>query len=189
MSSTEPPRPAPLDTIARALRQERQAARLSLSELAKRAGVAKSTLSQLESGSGNPSVETLWALASALGVSLSALVDPPRPAVTVIRAGEGPVVHSEHADYTATLLAACPPNARRDAYAITAEPGSVRASDPHSPGTVEHVWLGTGSALAGDPDTPVTLSPGDYMSYPGDRPHVFQALAAGTTALFLIEHA
>ncbi|MEV6566636.1 helix-turn-helix domain-containing protein [Streptomyces kronopolitis] len=189
MTTAEPSRSAPLDIIARALRQEREAARLSLTDLAKRAGIAKSTLSQLESGSGNPSVETLWALASALGVSLSRLVDPPQPAVTVIRAGEGPVVHSEHADYTATLLAACPPTARRDAYAITAEPGAARNSDPHPPGTVEHVWLGTGSALVGSPDAPVTLSPGDYMSYPGDRPHLFQALAPGTSALFLIEHA
>ena len=44
------------------LRRERERVGLSLSELAKRAGIAKSTLSQLESASGNPSVETLWAL-------------------------------------------------------------------------------------------------------------------------------
>jgi transcriptional regulator with XRE-family HTH domain len=50
---------------------------LSLTELARRAGIAKSTLSQLESGAGNPSVETLWALAVALGVPFSRLVDLP----------------------------------------------------------------------------------------------------------------
>ena len=51
---------------------------LSLTELAKRAGIAKSTLSQLENGTGNPSLETLWALGTALGVPLSRLIDPPR---------------------------------------------------------------------------------------------------------------
>ena len=40
----------------------------------------------------------------------------------------------------ATLLASCPPRARRDIYLITAEPGSARESDPHMPGVVEHVF-------------------------------------------------
>src|SRR4051812_49584751 len=97
---------APLDVIAFSLRREREHAGLSLSELAKRAGIAKSTLSQLETGSGNPSVETLWALGVALDVPFSRLVDPPRQSVRVIRAGEGPVTYSEQATYAATLLAA-----------------------------------------------------------------------------------
>jgi DNA-binding XRE family transcriptional regulator len=46
----------PLATIAANLRREREHRGLSLSEAAKRAGVAKSTLSQLESAQGNPSV-------------------------------------------------------------------------------------------------------------------------------------
>ena len=35
-------------------------------------------------------METLWTLGVALGVPVSRLVDPPRPDVRVIRAGEGP---------------------------------------------------------------------------------------------------
>ena len=86
----------PLAAIAAALRRERERAGLSLTEVARRAGIAKSTLSQLESGTGNPSVETLWALGVALGVPFSQLVDPPAPQVRVVRAGEGPRITSEH---------------------------------------------------------------------------------------------
>jgi transcriptional regulator with XRE-family HTH domain len=85
---------APLEVIAASLRRERERVGLSLSELAKRAGIAKSTLSQLESANGNPSVETLWALGVALDVPFSRLVDPPVPRVQVIRAGEGPAIYS-----------------------------------------------------------------------------------------------
>src|SRR5690606_27397827 len=60
--ATQPPHAA----IAAAVRRERERAGLSLTELARRAGVAKSTLSRLESGTANPSVETLWALGVAL---------------------------------------------------------------------------------------------------------------------------
>ena len=50
---------APLELIAASLRRERRRTGLSLTEVARRAGIAKSTLSQLESGTGNPSLETL----------------------------------------------------------------------------------------------------------------------------------
>lgn len=174
--------------IATSIRRERDRVGLTLTELARRAGIAKSTLSQLESGLGNPSVETLWALGVALGVPFSQLVDPPRPTVRVIRAGEGPVTYSEHADYTATVLASCPPGARRDIYRITAQPGEARTSDPHMPGTVEHVVLSTGRALVGPDPVPVELAPGDYLSYPADIPHVFEALEANTSAVIVMEH-
>src|SRR6202012_4962377 len=119
---------APLEVIAASLRRERRRTGLSLTEVARRAGIAKSTLSQLESGAGNPSVETLWALGNALGVPFSRLVDPSRPGVRVIRAGEGPVIYAEHASSAATLLAACPPGPRRDIYRVRAEPDEPRMS-------------------------------------------------------------
>jgi transcriptional regulator with XRE-family HTH domain len=174
--------------IAASIRRERARAGLSQTELARRAGLAKSTLSQLEAGTGNPSVETLWSLGAALDVPFSRLVDPPRAGVRVVRAGEGPATRSEQADYTATLLASCPPNARRDVYRVTAEPEEPHLSDPHAPGTTEHVILSTGRALAGPQDDPVELAPGDYIAYPGDAPHVFRALAPGTAAIFVMEH-
>jgi transcriptional regulator with XRE-family HTH domain len=179
---------APLDVIAASLRRERRRSGLSLTEVARRAGIAKSTLSQLESGAGNPSLETLWAICVALDAPFSRLLDPPRPHVQVIRAGEGPTVSATQADYQATLLAACPPGARRDVYRISAEPGYARESQPHMPGVVEHVVLSAGRALVGVAGEPVELGPGDYVCYPADLPHVFEALEPGTRAVLVSEH-
>ena len=182
------PPPALISLIAASIRRERDRAGLSLTELARRAGIAKSTLSQLESGVGNPSVETLWALSVALGVPFSRLVDQARPAVRVIRAGEGPVTYAERASYAATLLASSPPGARRDIYRIQVQPGQPRLSDPHNPGTTEHVVLSTGRALVGPAAEPADISPGDYITYPGDAPHIFNALEPDTTAVMIMEH-
>ncbi|HEV2674933.1 MAG TPA: XRE family transcriptional regulator [Aliidongia sp.] len=182
------PSQGPIATIAASIRRERERAGLSLSELAKRASIAKSTLSQLEAAIGNPSVETLWALGVALGVTVSRLIDPPRAAVQVIRAGEGPVAYSDQANYAATLLASCPPGARRDIYRLRVEPGAPRLSKPHMPGTMEHLVLSSGRALVGPVEAPVELWPGDYMTYPGDAPHLFEALEPGTTAVIVMEH-
>jgi len=174
--------------VSMSLRKERARAGLSLTELAKRAGVAKSTLSQLENGTGNPSLETLWALGTALGVPLSHLLDPPRSEIQVIRAGEGAVMHAAHDPYAAVLLTSCPPGARRDVYRVTAEPGAVHHARPHSPGTIEHVILGAGRALVGPQGESVELGPGDYIRYPGDTPHEFDALEPGTIGIFVMEH-
>ncbi|MGD6743984.1 helix-turn-helix domain-containing protein [Streptomyces sp. BH106] len=178
----------PLDRIAAALRRERTRAGLSLSELAKRAGIAKSTLSQLEAANGKPGLETLWALSVALDVPPSVLLDPPRATVHVIRAGQGPAVPSEVANYSAALLSASPPGARRDLYFLQVEPGSPRDSDAHSPGTTEHLIVATGRVLAGPTEDPVELAPGDYLSYPGDAPHTCRALEPGTTCVLVMQH-
>jgi transcriptional regulator with XRE-family HTH domain len=190
MANIQPGEPAkaPLEVIAASLRRERRRTGLSLTEVARRAGIAKSTLSQLESGTGNPSLETLWAICVALDAPFSRLLDPPSPHILLIRADEGPTVSSAEADYQATLLAACPPGARRDVYRILAEPGHARASEPHMPGVVEHVVIGAGRALVGVAGEAVELSPGDYIRYPADVPHVFEALEPGTQAVLISEH-
>lgn len=191
-TGSQPAGETPADIVAlvsMSLRRERARTALSLTELAKRAGVAKSTLSQLENGTGNPSLETLWALCTALGIPLSRLIDPPRSDIRVIRAGEGAALRAEQDPYEAVMLASGPPGARRDIYRVTAEPGTGHRARPHPPGTVEHVILGTGRALVGPEGETVELAPGDYLRYPGDVPHLFNALEPGTLAVFVTEHA
>jgi transcriptional regulator with XRE-family HTH domain len=181
-------RTAPLDVIAASLRRERERHGISLAELARRAGVAKSTLSQLEAGLGNPSIETLWALAVALDVPFSSLVDPPEEPIQIIRAGEGAVIRSEQAPFAAVLLSACPPGARRDLHVMTAEPGAPRDAKAHIRGTTEHVVVATGRWRAGPAGAEVELGPGDYARFPGDRAHSYEALEPGSSAVLVMEH-
>jgi transcriptional regulator with XRE-family HTH domain len=181
-------RTEPRVTIAAALRRERERLGVSLAELARRAGIAKSTLSQLEAGTGNPSIETLWALAVALDVPFSRLVDPPSDPVQVIRAGEAPVLHSEHSAYTGALLSSCPPGARRDLHVITSEPGAAREAHAHIRGTTEHLVVMVGRWRVGPAGAEVEVGPGDYARFPGDRPHGYAALVPGSSAVLVMEY-
>lgn len=178
---------SPSAAVALALRRERERAGLTAADLAKRAGISKSTLSQLEAGNGNPSIETLWGLAGVLGVPVSRLIEPPRQGVLLVRASEGATVRAERADYAATLLAACPPSARRDIYRLVVQPGQPHESQPHRPGTVEHLLLCRGRALVGPVGTAVELAAGDFVSYPADVPHLFAAHEQDTSAVLVIE--
>ncbi|MEQ3549958.1 XRE family transcriptional regulator [Pseudonocardia nematodicida] len=181
-------RTPPLETIALAIRRERERLGISSAELARRAGIAKSTLSQLEAGTGNPSVETLWAIAVVADVPFSALVDPPASSIRVVRAHERPAVRSEDSPFTGALLSACPPGARRDVHVITSEPGEPRRADPHLPGTIEHLVVASGRWSAGPDGEEVDLDPGDYLTFPGDRPHAYRAHSPGATAVLVMEY-
>ncbi|WP_336984032.1 XRE family transcriptional regulator [Acinetobacter soli] len=177
----------PIEIVSKNLQRERQKASLSLAEVARRAGVAKSTLSQLEAAQGNPSLETLWALCVALDIPFARLMESHSPQTQIIRFGEGPSVSSEVAHYQAILLAVCPTGARRDLYILTTQPGEPRLSHPHPIGSVEHIVIMKGQARVGLTSEPKILNEGDYICYPADQEHIFEALEADTRAILISE--
>lgn len=182
-------RPQPMVLLSLAIKRERARLGLSMSELAKRAGLAKSSLSQLEAGLGNPSLETLWALAMALDIQVSQLIAQPQPQVSLIRAHEGVAMASEQTNYRATMLSVCPVGVQRDLYRVVVQPGEPRVSEPHLPGTIEHVFLCRGRALVGPRDHAEVLTSGDYIRYSADGGHIFEAYEPDTMAMMVIEHA
>lgn len=178
----------PIAQIAATLTKERLRSGLSISEVAKRAQIAKSTLSQLENGAGNPSIETLWSICVVLDIPFSRLIEEPSAETKVIRYGEGVSVLSNSHDYRATLLAACPNNVSRDIYWLEVAPNEPFYSEPHNAGTVEHVVIIQGRARLGTTNDVHQLNEGDYITYPADQPHVFEALEPNTKAMLISEY-
>ncbi len=68
---------SPSSPLGERLRKERDRLGLSLRELARRLEVSPSLVSQIETGKIQPSVRTLYAIVSELGVSLDELFAPP----------------------------------------------------------------------------------------------------------------
>lgn len=66
------------ETVGRRIREEREKAGLSLSQLAGRSGLTKAYLVRLENQGGNPTVEALAAIADALELTVADLLDRPR---------------------------------------------------------------------------------------------------------------
>jgi DNA-binding XRE family transcriptional regulator/mannose-6-phosphate isomerase-like protein (cupin superfamily) len=75
------------EPVGEGLRQHRQDAGMSLRALARKVGVSPSLISQIEHGKATPSVATLYAIVSELGISLDELFfDEPRGAAAVAAA-------------------------------------------------------------------------------------------------------
>ena len=99
--------PTPGSVVGRNVRRLRERRGLSLADLGTRAGVSKTTVHDLEGGTANPRLETLYAIATALSVGLADLLTPPEEDVPswVVRADEGPSIAAADGYIAATASA------------------------------------------------------------------------------------
>lgn len=155
------------DEVGRALRALREAAGLSLSELARRSAVGKATLSELEAGRRNPTLDTLYALTTALGVPLSAVLPPPNGAAPAVISGRSVdavlVTRFEAATVTTEI------------YRMAIRPGPAQHSAAHTPGTVEHLVVLAGTAVVGGEGRERTVRSGRSYTWAADGPHTYAA--------------
>ena len=176
----------PIAAVASRLAARRAAAGLSLAELARRSGVARATLTQLEAGDGNPTLETLYALANTLGVPLSDLLGDPAPSpVQVVRAGEGPVLRGDVVEGRLVERFELPSHVC-EVFALRLHPGSVQTSTAHPPGVREHLLVTRGKARVGPANAPVELATGDLAVYDASQPHVFASVGRGVAEATLL---
>lgn len=176
------------ERVAARVRELRARSGRSLADLAAVAGIGKSTLHAIEAGEANPGIETLWALATALGVPFGALLEPAGPSVRVVRAGQAPRVSSESVSLEANLLATTAHGSRAELFSLHIEPGSGPDLEPHASGTVEHVLVTHGRLRVGPVGAAVEVAEGDLASFAADVPHVYEALESGCRAVLIIEY-
>ncbi|MFI6577837.1 helix-turn-helix domain-containing protein [Nocardiopsis sp. NPDC050513] len=167
------------ELVARNVHMLREQRGLSLAGLARRAGIAKQTISKLELGTGNPTVDTLYALAQALEVPLTRLLSTQSQLVMVQRGDEARwneegAVSSRELDhiYGSGVI---------ENYVLRVAAGGERVFPPHPPGTLEHLYVISGRVQVGPADAPLELGEGDFARYPGDRTHVYRSLGGPCT--------
>lgn len=165
------------------LRELRERRGLSLSELARRAGTGKATLSGLESGQRNPTLETLYALTTALDVPLSSVLTEPARGLVLRPGVDGDAV-------TAALLERVESaELVSEVYRARIRPGAVQESAAHLPGTRERLVVLSGRARVGPREAPFTVGPGEEACWVSDGPHVYGALdGAVVEAVLFIDY-
>jgi transcriptional regulator with XRE-family HTH domain len=178
------------DTVGQQLRDRREEVGLSLRELARRLGISPSALSQIETGKSRPSVRTLYAIVSELGVSLDQLfvegagpvpVAPPpaqaaaAPAAAsgerVQRSGSRSAIQLESGVLWERLTPNVDPEA--DFLRVVYEPGG---SSSQGDGFIRHAGREYGLVLSGTLEVTVgfdsyELGPGDSISFDSTVPH------------------
>jgi transcriptional regulator with XRE-family HTH domain len=164
------------------LRAGREAAELSVRELARRIGVSPSLLSQVERGLAQPSVATLWAVVTELGLSLDSLfaTGDERASgdrLAVVQRAEGrPALELGGGVVWERLTAAPDPDA--DFAFVTYPPGADSgAGDPPTRHQGREYGYVIGGRLQIEVGTQtLELGPGDSVVFGSQTPHRFRAL-------------
>jgi transcriptional regulator with XRE-family HTH domain len=166
--------------ISTNIRLLREAAGLTLTAVAQKADLTKSTLSKIETGQISPPIATLLRIARAMGVSLVDFFheENPSPPYILTRKGKGQVVSRNGSQFGYSYEALC--LSKRDNYA---EPFllTIRPGDP--PGTFHHegqefIYVLSGQmecTIGGDR---VVLDKGDSLYF--DSHHVHSTQVIGT---------
>jgi transcriptional regulator with XRE-family HTH domain len=157
------------------LRRLRIARHLSLSELARVTSMSKATLSGIENGRGNPTVETLALLAGALHVSIADLLEEAQLGeVRIVRAAQTDPQPFEGMGRR-QLDTAIELHGSLDIFELALPARHVHEMISRSAGSRQGVLVLHGKLIVGPVERISELTVGDYISFPADTPHVYEA--------------
>jgi transcriptional regulator with XRE-family HTH domain len=176
--------------IGAAIRAARLAAGLSITALAEQCGVSQPYLSQLEHGKGSPSINTLYKIANALGVSPQDLLPDETDDVVVIRRDSRPATPIEdRPDAALARVLHGAPEALLQVQEVSVEPDQFLGGFFDHDGE-EMVYVLEGSIsveIGGRP--PTVLEAGDAVWYAATLPHRWTRLGAAPARMLVVSAA
>lgn len=127
------------EIIAVNLKRLRQERNLSLGQLAELANVSKVMLSQLEKGTSNPTINTVWKITGALNLPYTSLLELPGNHVVHIKKAD---IHELEEDgYRIFSYYAKDVNRKFELYQIEMDEGCVHESIGHSTDSSEYIMM------------------------------------------------
>ncbi len=158
--------------LARNLVSLRHTRSLTQEGLARAAGVPRSTIANLESGDGNPSLAVLVKVAAALGVPIDELLASPR---ALVRRWPSDEIGRRTKGRGVTIRALVPePVPDEMMEVMDFAPGAVMGGTPHLPGTREFFTCLDGRVHIMVAGERYELAAGDVLAFPGNLPHSYQ---------------
>ena len=168
----------------RALRQQR---RMTIDALAAAAGISRGTVIQIETARGNPSIATLAALAAALRVGVTSLIeDVTEPRVTVRRATEAATLWSSTAGSNAVFRIGTDPPDVVELWDWTLQPGDGFDGDAHPMGTQEVLSVLSGRLGLRVGATEQHLDTGDTVLFQAHAPHRYSGIGDGPVRFVMV---
>ena len=158
--------------IGHRLRLYRQQRQLSLEELALLTGVSKPMLGQIERGTSNPTVATLWKIANGLHVPFTNFISE-NPSLQLRRAEDQDVFYEDNERFEVYSTFA-EQGVPLEVFRVRLLKGCHRVSDPHGQGVIESITVNEGTLYITIEDESFCLGKGDAISFSADVHHVYE---------------
>lgn len=160
---------------------------LSLDRLAQRSGVSRAMLSQIELGQSAPTINLLWKVARALGVTFSALITRAgESAPTILSAGAAKLLTNQEGTFTSRALFPFDEPRRTEFYELRLKASGQELAHPHPAGTTENLIVTEGSIEIGVEQARYRLGKGDAILFVADVPHHYRNPGTTDAVMYLV---
>ncbi|WP_106476640.1 helix-turn-helix domain-containing protein [Phytohalomonas tamaricis] len=163
--------------IAATLRTLREERRWSLTRTAQVTGVSKAMLGQIERGESNPTMATLWKIASGFEVSFSRFwpMTEEKPESSI----RYPAVRATTFSDPDTMMNVAPllpfdPQTRFELLVVELQPGCCRLATSHAKGVIEHVIVIKGVLEVLIDGSWQRFKRGEAVRFAADREHGYR---------------
>lgn len=172
--------------IGENLKELRKSRGLSLDQTAELTGVSKAMLGQIERGESNPTVTTLWKIATGLLVSFSSLIDDSKAQVLFVEKSKINPVMEAGDHYRVYPIFPFDPRRKFEIFTIELEQGYTHISAKHNEGVEEYITVTTGILEVNIGNETYRVKAGDSISFSANQQHTYKSLMEGGTVFQLV---
>jgi XRE family transcriptional regulator, regulator of sulfur utilization len=160
--------------IGENLRNIRRSRGLSLDMTAEATGVSKAMLGQIERCESNPTVTTLWKIASGLQISFSSLMAEKSTVVSFADTNQiNPIIEND-GKYKVFPLFSYDPRKKFEIFIVEIAPGFQQTSDKHNEGVEEYITAMSGEIEVIIGDQPYRIQEGSALRFAADQSHSYR---------------
>lgn len=168
------------------LRNIRKSRGYSLDSTAELTGVSKAMLGQIERGESNPTVTTLWKIASGLQVSFSSLIyEEPSDVLFIDIKSIAPVKECD-GNYRVYPVFAFDPRKKFEVFIVEIEPGCHHISEKHNESVEEHLTVMSGILEMKIGEQLIQIQPGNSIRFLANKVHEYKNISEELTKFQVI---
>jgi len=182
------PAPDLAPVVGANLRRIRSERSLSLEALARRSGVSRAMLGQIELGQSVPTINVVWKIARALELPFSALIATTRAAsgTRVLAKKKTKRLTSHDGSFSSRALFPMDEPRRVEFYELDLKARSIEEADAHAPGTRENLVVVAGEIEIAIGEETHRLSTGDSILFEADAPHTYRNVGDDDARMYLV---
>lgn len=159
--------------IAVNLKELRTERNLTLGQLSKISGVSKAILSDMEKGSSNPTINTLWKIANGLNVPYTKLMDGIEKKATLVRRSDPAMQAGPTGSYRVYCYFPSTPVRNFELFYAELDAKTSNASIGHSNKAQEYIYVIEGNLILQTETGNYTLNTGDALMFDSSVNHTY----------------
>ncbi|EKU48601.1 helix-turn-helix domain-containing protein [Staphylococcus massiliensis] len=160
--------------IANNIKKIRQKEQMSLDKVSRATGVSKTVLSQIEKGTSNPTISTLWKIANGLRVPLTLLTETEHDQIRCVTKDDIDPIKSP--DGSTVIYPYFPYDDREkfEMFVMTIQADSEMVSESHPKGSIESIIVNQGVLELSINDQTYVVQEHEAIRFECDVPHTYK---------------